>query len=138
VKPAIVYAGSKVICHLDFSTKSEVYLRRIKASIFAQERVVRLLGTSYSTEYHIVNERTFFKSFEEKFAAGRRISFECALPVDPDAPPTFNSKNNGLEWNVKVQVDLKGWPDWVEIIPITLLPSLNGAVHDKQNEVSSK
>jgi hypothetical protein len=125
VKPDMIYAGSQANFHVDFQTKSDVYLRDIAVTIYAQERV----GSAFSTnpasvviDHRITHEKTFLKPFDELLTAGRWVTFDCALPVAADAPPSFVSENNVLEWFVKVRLDFKGWPDWVESIPITILP----------------
>ena len=122
VKPAIVYPGGHVNCHVDFRTKKEVYLHRIKASIQAQERVSRTLGTTTATESYTVSESTVVKPFGEQISEGRSISFDCALPVEADAPATFDSTNNHLEWEIKLEVELEGWLGWDKTFPITVLP----------------
>lgn len=122
VKPAIAQPGGQINCHIDFLAKRDVYLRNIKASIQAQERVSRRMGTTTETEQHIVSERTLEKPFDEQVSQGRSISFECMLPVEVDAPPSFVSRNNQLEWTIKLEVELESWLGWDKTFPITILP----------------
>ena len=122
VKPTIVYPGGRVNCHIDFRVKREVYLHNIKASIYAQECVSRTVGTTTQTDYHTVSERTLVKPFDEKLSEGRLISFGCVLPVQADAPATFASPNNQLEWKIKLEVELGRWLGWDKTFPITVLP----------------
>ncbi len=122
VTPATVFAGGWIGCHAEFRARGEVHCRGIKASVRAQERVRSLIGTTPSTSYHIVAERAFVRSLDEHLLAGRWISIDCSIPLAADAPPTFSSKNNALDWSIRLQVDLKGWPDWSETFELTVLP----------------
>lgn len=122
VNPTSVCAGGQVVCHVDFRAKGEVHLGGIRATLYAQESVTRPSGTTVTTDYHVVKQRTFERPFNERLSPGTQILIDCAVPVEQDASATFVSKNNRLDWFVKVQVDLKRWPDWVETFPITVLP----------------
>jgi hypothetical protein len=131
VKPASVYGGSEVYCHVDFIAKRMVHLRSIKASISIRERISRTAGTTTETETHILDEKTHTRPFNEDLAEGRWIAFDCALPVGSDAPATFSSNNNALEWIVMMRAELKGWPAWQKSFPITVLPC---AFADQQDD----
>lgn len=122
VKPVTAHPGDQINCHVDFRVKREVYLRNIKASIQAQERVSRRVGTTTSTDYHTISERTLVKPFDEQLSEGRSVSFDCVLPVEADAPATFDSMNNHLEWEIKLEVELERWLGWDKTFPITILP----------------
>lgn len=122
VKPASVYPGGQIHCHVEFRTKRECYLRSVKASICARERVTRTVGTNAVAEEHILDEETYMRPFDQDLPAGRWTTFDCELPVEPDAPATFISYRNRLEWTVTMKADLKAWPDWVKTFPITVLP----------------
>lgn len=122
VRPDSVYAGSKIHGHVDFVAKRAVHLSGISASISARERIRRTVGTTTTTEIHVLDEKTYTRSFNEDLAEGRRIAFDCALPVGAEAPATFSSINNALEWTVMMKAELKGWPAWQKTLPITVLP----------------
>jgi len=77
------------------------------------------------TDFHLIEEKSHTKSFNEDLEAGRLITFDCTLPVHPDAPATFSSTNNNLEWTVMLKVNIKGWPDWEKTLPITMLPGVS-------------
>lgn len=122
VRPASVYRGSEVYCHVDFVAKREVHLRSIMASISVRERISRTAGTSTVTETHVLDEKSYTRPFNEDLSEGRWIAFDCTLPVGPDAPSSFSSTNNALEWIVTMKAELKGWPAWQKTFPITVLP----------------
>lgn len=122
VKPRIAHSGSQVYCHLDFRINGNAYLKNIKFSTFVEERVTRIYYTNNITEFHVIHQNSYVKPYQEHFSDGKIVSLICPIPIAEDAPATFSSMNNRLDWYVKVQVRLKGWPDWVEILPITVLP----------------
>ncbi len=122
VKPTNVYGGSQVYCHVDFVARRGFHLRSIKASISARERINRTAGTATVTEYHVLDEKTSTRPFEEDLSEGRWIAFDCALPVGVDAPASFTSANNALEWFVTMKAEIARWPSWQKTFPITVLP----------------
>jgi hypothetical protein len=131
VKPASVYGGSEVYCHVDFIVKRLVHLGSIKASISIRERITRTAGTTTEVELHTMDEKTCTRLFNEDLLEGRWIAFDCALPIASDAPATFSSNNNVLEWIVVMKAELKGWPAWQKSFPITVLPC---AFADQQDD----
>lgn len=122
VEPGIVYPGGRVNCRLDFRVKQDVYLHSIEASIYAKEQVTFAQGTTSQTEQHEVSRRSFARTFDEQLSSGRSIIFECPLPVPADAPPSFKSGHNVVEWFVDLRVNLQGWPGLTRKFPITVLP----------------
>jgi hypothetical protein len=121
VRPARVYGGSEVYCHVDFVARQGFHLRSIIASISSRERISRTAGTASVTEIHVLDEKTYSRPFNEDLSEGRWVAFDCALPVGPDAPASFSSTNNALEWIVTMKAELKGWPAWQKTFPITVL-----------------
>lgn len=122
IGPTDVWGGGKVYCHVDFIAKRDFHLRSITASLSARERVNSTAGTSIVTNYHVVRNKTYSQPFNEDLLKGRQITFDYAIQVSPSAPATFSTFNNALEWIVTLKSEFKGWPEWKEIFPITVLP----------------
>ena len=122
VKPVCVWRGGIVRCHLDFISKRDFYLRNISASISAWERVTAPYDGEKLTSTNNLGEKVYTQDFNQDVSQGRRVRFACDLPVHPDAPATFFSNNNHLEWTVTMNVKIKGWPHWEKTLPITVLP----------------
>lgn len=122
LRPCVVFRGGEVSCHIEFVAKREFHLRSITASISSQERISRTQGTSTVTETHVLGEKVYTRSYNENLSEGRWISFDCTLPIGPDAPASFSSNNNHLEWSVKIKAELKGWPAWWKSFTMTVLP----------------
>ena len=132
VKPTSVYGGSEVKCHLDLVAKRGFHLRSIKASISIHERITMTAGTATETKIHVLDEKTYSRPFNEDVTEGRWIAFDCALPVESDAPATFTSNNNALEWTVKMKAELRGWPAWQKTFPIVVLPYASADTQDRR------
>ncbi len=98
----------------------------LKATISARERVATNYVGEKLTSTNFLGEKVYTQDFNYDLSEGKRISFDCTLPVHPDAPVTFSSTNNNLEWTVTLKVNIKGWPDWEKTFPITVLPGRFG------------
>lgn len=121
-KPDTVHRGSRVNCRLKFQARENVYLRDVEAFICAKERVTVLRATALVTLEHEISRKGFVKTFDEELSAGMTVSFECSLPVQADAPASFVSRNNALEWFVEVRVNSRGQSGLTERIPVIVLP----------------
>lgn len=121
-EPDLVVRGHTLSCHLELMTLRTVHLDSMRVVTLAQERFNRMAGSTPVTDRHTVFERTFLKSIDEDVPAGREVALDCAVPVDEDAPVTFDSTCNGLEWYVKVGVSLRHWPDISAALPFTVVP----------------
>ena len=122
VKPVTVWRGGAARSHVDFVVKRGFHLRNISATISARERVTLNFGGEKLTSTNYLGEKVYIQDFNYDLSEGRRISFDCDLPVHPDAPATFSSTNNHLEWMVTLKVNIKAWPDWEKTLPIIVLP----------------
>jgi hypothetical protein len=122
IRPIKVNPGSDIRCHLDFVAKRNIHLGSITASILLRERVEKTQGTTKETRAVIVEEKYCTRTFDEDLHEGRRVVFECTLPVASDAPPSFSSDNNRLEWIVTMSAELTGWPGWSRSFALTVSP----------------
>ncbi len=123
VEPEIACPGDHVICRAHFRIRNDVYLRSITASVYARESVTFTQGTATSTRRHEVSRDARIKTFNEQMSAGRSVSYECALPLPENAPATFGSRNNALEWFVELRVEFQGWAGMTKSLPFTVLPA---------------
>lgn len=131
VEPRVVRQRDLVECHLDLLVKRDVRLDRIEAIIASQERVS--YGSDSTSETwtsgtstHPLSRQGVVKRYNEPLTRGVSIAFRCALPVTSEAPPTFKSDHNSVEWWVEFCVHLNGWPGVRRRFPITVLPDLQG------------
>ena len=126
VDPTTVWRGGAVHCHVDFIVKRDFHLRCITASISTQERVLfdggEYVGTGESIKE--IFGRIYTQPFNHDLSEGRRISFDCDLPVSSAAPATFSTAHNHVEWSVTMKADIKGWSEWEKTFPITVLPGV--------------
>jgi hypothetical protein len=120
VMPSDLYPGDWVTCRLQFQTKRTMYLDRITATLAAEEVAVTDAGSDSITTTHTVYVQSFVKSYTENLVARRLIYFDHVLPIMPDAPVTFKSRNNEIQWSVKVKIIFKRWLSWEKAIPITV------------------
>jgi hypothetical protein len=104
VDPLTLYPGDQARCHLQFQAKTSIYLDHIAAVVRAVERSTSGWGTRESTVKHTVYSKQTLKSYGEKLAVGRWITFDCCVSIPANAHPTFNVKDNSLAWFIDLKI----------------------------------
>jgi hypothetical protein len=56
-------------------------------------------------------------------AQENKMRFTLPLQVPADAPSTFYAPDNALHWFIRVHIEIRDWPDWLEEFPITVVPT---------------
>ncbi len=129
LKPDMLYPGGQLYCRWDLRIKQDVYLQNIEASIGAKEVASHAVGvTTVKIEEYALGTQAVVKAYGERLPAGRLVRFECSLPLEKDAPPSFMSAHSRLDWWVDLRVNLGEWQGTARRIPITVLP--HGYVFD--------
>jgi len=118
VRPDRVRGGSDVCCHVDFTARRKFHLRSIKASLTCKESTTTDYGSQVVTETRILDQKTYIRPYEEDLTEGRKIAFDCILPVGINLPSSFSSGGNSLQWSVTLEAEFKAWPAWQKTFPI--------------------
>lgn len=123
LEPDLLYPGGHVHCRWDLGIRQDVYLQSIEATISSKEWVSHATGgTSVVTEEYALGRKNIVKTYDEQLSSGRFVRFECSLPVEEDAAPSFTSAHSRLDWWVELRVNLQGWQGTTRHIPIAVLP----------------
>jgi hypothetical protein len=120
--PAKVRTGNLVECKFLFHAQDAQRLKRIVATLKGEERVASGSGGLKNTHTHTIYETAFERSKESAFAVADKIQIILPVQIPPNAPSTFYAPDNALNWSIHVQIEVPGWPDWVQAFPITVLP----------------
>jgi hypothetical protein len=97
-------------------------LRKITATLKAEERVVSGAGGLKNTHTHKIYETVLEQSNQDVAAFGDKAEIKIPVPIPAHAPSTFRAPDNALIWSIRVQIDIPDWPDWVQEFPITVVP----------------
>ncbi|MCI0692889.1 hypothetical protein L0337_12905 [candidate division KSB1 bacterium] len=122
VHPVKIRAGNAVACKFLFDSRDARRLRKITATLKAEERVVSGAGGLKNTHTHKIYETVLEQSNQEVAAFGDKTEIKIPVPIPPHAPGTFRAPDNALIWSIRVQIDIPDWPDWVQEFPITVIP----------------
>jgi hypothetical protein len=122
VHPVKIRAGKAVECQFLFDARDARRLRKITATLKAEERVVSGAGGLKNTHTHKVYETVLEQSNQDVVAFGDKTEIKIPVPIPANAPSTFRVPDNALIWSIRVQIDIPDWPDWVQEFPITVLP----------------
>lgn len=103
--------------------KKAVKLGKLTAELRGQERVVSGSGKHARTHLHQIHlQQVPFELGLKEVEGGQPINLSVKLRLPPNAPLTFAAPSNSVEWTVKLQIELLGWPDWEKTFPLTVRP----------------
>ncbi|MBI3910387.1 MAG: hypothetical protein HY320_05570 [Armatimonadetes bacterium] len=103
------------------SFKKAVDVHRIAFQFVFRETATYQRGTDTVT----VKYEQIIDSAEHparRFAAGETFYDQRSLQLPKDGMHTFSALHNKLQWFVKVQVEITGWPDFKEEYEVRVLP----------------
>ncbi len=123
VKPSTVVGGAVVHVDLSFCPKADLEVNKITATLIGKEEVVRGSGTDKKTHTHELHREVVELRGKDSIRQGRDMHLSTQLTIPKDAAPSFAASDNRLLWNVVVDIDIEGWPDWSWDEPITVLPA---------------
>jgi hypothetical protein len=114
--------GNLVECKFLFHTQDARRVKRIMATLKGEERVVSGSGGLKNTHTHTIYETIFEHSDQNAIAVADKMQIVLPVQIPPNAPSTFHAPDNALNWSIRVQIDIPGWPDWVQAFPLTVTP----------------
>jgi hypothetical protein len=122
IHPEKVRAGKTLECRFLFDSRDAARLRKITATLKAEERVVSGSGGLKNTHTHKVYEAVIDEANPNAVPVEGRTEIKLPVRIPPDAPSTFWAPDNALIWSLRVQIDIPDWPDWVQEFPLTVTP----------------
>ena len=105
-----------------FSPNEDLHVTAITLRLSATERAVSGSGTNKSTHSRLVYEHVQPFAEDELVTKDSSWSRTMEVTVPADAPPSFASSSNRVQWEAELIVDLPRWPDWVRRQPLRILP----------------
>ena len=106
-----------------FTPPRDLEADAITVTLIGLETMRRGQGTTSETLRHVLHEHTATLAAHTTFPAGQPVTLDAALALPADAPPTFASGYNRLEWRVQTHLELLACPDWAEERLLPVLPA---------------
>ena len=106
-----------------FKQKTDV--KGVRLSLILRERATYQQGTDTRTVTH---EETVeeYQYPERVYETGDQLFFSRGMRIPRGAMHTFRSRHNQITWQVRVEADFAGWPDYRENFDIQVRPSEGG------------
>lgn len=128
VSPGETASGQLVI-----RPRKNVSINEIDLHLHARERCVSGSGSNRTTHRH-----TFVDTHESVHAAttltaGKEHRFPINVSIPADAAYSLDLSDNEVIWSTTLRVDIPRWPDWVEEVPLLVLPSGDHAGSNETN-----
>jgi hypothetical protein len=120
---AVVVPGDTIRVALSFEPRSDLRLQGITVALRGREQVVRGGGKSQSVHRHRFTHAEAPLAGALSAARGQRVALWAPLPVAPGCPCSFRARSNRLDWEVEVRIAIAGWPDWVVVQPVMIVPA---------------
>jgi hypothetical protein len=125
--PERVQPGSEVQGELVITPKKNVPINAIRLEFQAREQVVSGSGSNRTTHRHTLFEQSSTLQDEITLRANQEHRFPLSVTLPEDAPYSIDLDDNELIWSTKLRVDIPRWPDWVQELPLTVLPTVDTA-----------
>ncbi len=98
--------------------KSGAKVTAVVATLRAYEIAIRGSGSKTRVHRHLA----FEEEVHLREDGGGVYQGRLRLPSPLEAPYSFRVRDNTIEWSVMGHVDIPGWPDWRNEVPLTVLP----------------
>jgi len=105
------------------SQTGRLQVNSLVASLVCQEEATYRQGTDTRTETREVCREEVFR--REAFDIQRGFPFEAdiELTVPHGAMHSFKAEHNEIQWNLIVEGDIAGWPDYSRCFPVIIRPN---------------
>jgi hypothetical protein len=123
-----VAPGGSVPLRLRFVPRKSSHLNRITAKLVGRERCVSGSGTNRTTHTHKFHERTFELLSERDVTAGSPVQLELTVPIPQTDAFSFYARDNALQWELEIRVDIPMWPDWIDKRQVIVRPPVGPEV----------
>lgn len=116
-----VRRGSTLVWFLECQPARPVTLRTIVATLICKEVATSGSGTTRKTHEEVLEQREM-RLENVDLGGGEAVVFPGRFAIAGDAGCSFKGDTNEVRWDLKVSVDLPGWPDWSRTVPVEVVP----------------
>lgn len=123
VDPRTLAPGGAVKVTFRSKPGVDVQLGKVTASLVCREVVVRGGGKQLRTIRKELHRASKELGHEERVPGGGELVLQETLALPDDAPPSLDLPDHELTWSVDLHVEMRGWPDWDEDVPLLVRPA---------------
>ncbi len=103
--------------------KSGIDVNRLTVQLILRESATYRRGTDTVTvtHDHLVQN---FEIANQHFEAGQSLAQNFQWGIPRGAMHSFEASRNRLRWLIKINVEMRGWPNYTDEFPLRVLPEL--------------
>jgi len=105
-----------------FTPKRNAQINGIRWKVTCFESCVSGSGSNRTTHRHEILQETEQVAEPTQLLAGQLKTCEFSFRLPADAAPSLKFSDNELTWVGELRIDIPRWPDWVQTIPLTVVP----------------
>jgi hypothetical protein len=120
---AVVVPGDTIRVALSFQPRADLRIQQVAAALRGREQVVRGGGKTQSVHQHRFVHAEAALAGAMTARRGERVALWAPMDVAPGCPCSFRARSNRLDWEVEVRVCIAGWPDWIVVQPVMIVPA---------------
>jgi len=122
-----VCPGGRMPVRLSLTPRKSLAINGITAQLTGQEQCVSGSGTNTTTHKHVLYQHTITLAPAIQLTAGQPLEFSGLVEIPSTDAYTFHATDNNLIWSVQLRIDIPRWPDWVDVVTLTVRPRLEPA-----------
>lgn len=116
------WLGDELRVYVEQSGPANIISYRV--NVICREEAKYTVGTDTRTETSDVFDASLVEEFAIRLGFGERWTRQLAVALPATAPASFAASNNRVDWLVRVQAEIDGWPDYDELFQFRALPRL--------------
>jgi len=117
-----VRAADTIECKVSLPSQHAARLQKIVATLKGEERVMTGSGNYRRLQTHTIHQHVVEQLSRDAISDADKLRLTVPLQIPATAPSTFHAPDNAVAWFIRVQIDIRGWPDWVQEFPLTIVP----------------
>ena len=118
-----VSPGQATTGELIIRPRRNVSVNGVTLNFQAREQCVSGSGSNRTTHKHVFFEKLETLQGTTTLTAGQEHRFRFSVQLPENAPYSIDLDDNNLIWSTTLRVDIPRWPDWVQELPILVIPS---------------
>lgn len=119
-----VAPGDTVQGELIIRPRKNVSINGVSLKFEAREQVVSGSGSNQTTYNNVFFEKKFDVQDATTLKRDQEHRFPLSVQIPDDAPYSIELNHNKLIWSTTLRVDIPRWPDWVKVLSLYVLPTL--------------
>lgn len=118
-----VSPGETLPVRIDFTPRRGGGLRKVTLVLEGKELCVSGSGSNRTTHKHVISKQTVDLGAPTTLVAGSPVRLAADVAMPDTQAYSFDSSDNKIRWEAVIRFDLPNWPDWIETIPLVLVPA---------------